>query len=172
MAKGFRRESMTTSVALGTDWAIAILDLSNMKNENILTSDFEELALCYFEFLQTDYRFSNPLFERGSTFENIGYTKGTLGVLLSYDALDQICTIYFFDASNGFPPENKVIIDYAYYARCKSLPAYNPRELNLPNPRLKNGFLREGGLEIEVSNNAKILSKYFRPILETDVFVY
>ena len=83
-----------------------------------------------------------------------------------------MCTIYFFDTSNGFPPKDKITIDYAYYAGYKSLPAYNPRELNLPNPRLKNGFLREGELEIEVSNNAKILSIYFRPILETDVFVY
>lgn len=141
-----------------------------MENENILTSDFEELALNCFKFLQTDYGFSNPLFERGNCFENIGYTKGTLGVLLSYDALDQICTIYFFDSSKGFPPENKVIKS-DYYARYKDLPPYKPSELNLPNPRLKSGFLQEGGLEIGISNNAKILNRYFKPILETDAFI-
>lgn len=142
-----------------------------MKNENILTRDFEEFALRDFEFLRLDYGFSNPLFERRDTFENIGYTKGSLGILLSYDALDQMCSIYFFDAYNGFPPEN-LIIDFKYYARYKNLSAYNPSGLNLPNPRLENGFLCEGGLEIEVSNNSKILNKYFKPILKTDVFIY
>ncbi len=76
----------------------------------------------------------------------------------------------FFDSSKGFPPENTVM-DFNYYARYKNLPPYKPSELNLPNPRLKSGFLQEGGLEIEFSNNAKILNRYFKPILETDAFI-
>ena len=70
----------------------------------------------------------------------------------------------------GFPPENKVIKS-DYYAIYKYLTTYKPSELNLPNPRLKSGFLQEGGLEIEISNNAKILNRYFKPILETDAFI-
>ena len=141
-----------------------------MKKENYLTIDFERIALEEFKFLQTDYGFSDPLFDRHDTFENIGYEKGRLGVLVSYDAIDRWCTIYFFDSSKGFPPE-KHIIKSDYYERYKELLPYNPRELKLPDSHQKNGFLRDGGLPIEVSNNAIILKTYFGPILRTDEFI-
>lgn len=140
-----------------------------VQKDNYLTKDFEEIALKEFKFLQDEYGFSEPMFERNKMYENIAYTKGSLGVLLSYDALDSMTTLYFFDVSKGFPPD-VMVGENTYYNRYENLQNYNPKKLNLMNPHLKNGFLREGGLELDISNNVKVLKAYFDPILKTDTF--
>ena len=156
--------------------------------EDYLIKGFEEAALREFKFLQDEYGFSEPMFERNKMYENIGYAKGTLGILFSYDALDRWCTIYFFDASKGFPPRveahdrhlrsweevllGPIVIDHDYYSRYEGLPPYNPKKLNLTDPHQKNGLPKHDAHIIGVKNAVDILRVFFDPILKTDTFIY
>lgn len=138
-------------------------------NGERLTKGFEGAVLKEFKFLQDKYGFAEPRLKRGGIYENIEYTKGSLGIGLSYDALNGICATYFFDASLKVPLE--MLAPSEYHSRCEGLPPYNPQSLKLPEIREKNGVLKPNSDSIGVKNESIRLKAFFEPILKTDVFV-
>ena len=138
-------------------------------NGERLTKGFEGAVLKEFKFLRDKYGFAEPRLKRGGICENIEYTKGSLGIGISYDALDGVCATYFFDAS--LEKTQDMLAPSEYHSRCAGLPQYNPQSLKLPEIREKSGALKPNSDSIGVKNEAICLKAFFEPVLKTDVFV-